>query len=204
MFSNSVWNERYQQGKEALPWDTGSPAAELVEYFTGLAVQPKRALEIGCGTGTNALWMAEQGVSVVATDVSPAAIEAAKEKCTKAGVTVDFRVSDIVEQPPMSGMIFNFVFDRGVYHVMAPEHREIFIDRVASALDDDGYWLCLAGSADEKRLPEEPGPPQLKASDLIDNAERKFELHKLERSHFLLPGGKLHLAWKALFRKRAI
>jgi cyclopropane fatty-acyl-phospholipid synthase-like methyltransferase len=204
MFSNSVWNERYQEGKEALPWDTGSPATELVEYFAGLAVYPKRALEIGCGTGTNSIWMAEQGVSVVATDVSPVAIETAKEKCSKAGVTVDFLVSDIVEQRPRPEMIFNFVFDRGVYHVMAPEHREVFVDRVAAALDVDGYWLCLAGSADEKRLPEEKGPPQLKASDLVDNVERKFELHRLERTHFILPGGKPHLAWKALFRKRVI
>jgi methyl halide transferase len=204
MFSNTVWNERYQEGKEALPWDTGSPATELVEYFASITVKPKRALEIGCGTGTNAIWMAQQGVTVIATDVSPKAIETAKEKCSKAGATADFRVSDIVEQAPMPGVTFDFVFDRGVYHVMAPEHREVFIDRVAAALHNDGYWLCLAGSADQNRLPEELGPPQLKASDIVDNAEGKFELFRLERSHFVLPGGKPHLAWQALFKKRVI
>ncbi len=204
MFTKSTWEERYQAGEEGTPWDCGTPAPELVEYFANLTELPTRALEIGCGTGTNAIWMAQQGVTVVATEISPTAVESAKKKVSKAGVNVDFLLSDIVEKAPRSDMTFDFVFDRGVYHVMAPEHREVFIDRVAAALDDDGYWLCLAGSADEKRLPEEKGPPQLKASDIIDNAEGKFELHWLERSHFILPGGKPHLAWKALFRKRAI
>lgn len=204
MFTNCTWEERYQAGEEGTPWDTGSPAPELVEYFADLTELPKRVLEIGCGTGTNAIWMAEQGVIVVATDISPTAIEAAKTKCSKARANVDFRLADIVEKAAMPAMTFNFVFDRGVYHVMAPEHRGVFIDRVAAALDKDGYWLCLAGSADEKRLPEEQGPPQLKASDLIDNAEGKFELHQLERTHFVLPGGKPHLAWKALFQKRRL
>jgi len=204
MFTKTHWEERYQEGKDSLPWDSGSPAAELVEYFTSLTELPKRVLEIGCGTGTNAIWMAQQGVTVVATEFSPTALESAKNKASKAGVNVEFLLSDIVEKAAKPDTKFDFVFDRGVYHVMAPEHREVFIDRVATALNAHGYWLCLAGSADEIRLPDEKGPPQLKASDLVDNAEGKFELHELARTHFILPGGKPHLAWKALFRKREI
>ncbi len=85
---------------------------------------------------------------------------------------------------------------------MEPDHRQIFIDRVAAALNESGYWLCLAGSADEKRYAEGEGPPKLKASDLVDNAEKKFELQLLQRAAFILPEGSLHLAWKALFKKR--
>ncbi len=199
-----AWDDRYKAGKEALPWDTGVPASELVEYFGSLSCVPKRALEIGCGTGTDAIWMAQQGVVVKAIDISPTAIESAKGKTKAAGVKVDFSVSDIVEKMPVSEAGVDFVFDRGVYHVMAPEQRAIFINRVAAALDKGGYWLCLAGSADQNRDPESLGPPQLKASDLIDNIEPKFEVMWLQRASFILPDGKPHLAWKALFKKRAI
>jgi methyl halide transferase len=190
MFKDCTWDERYKAGPEALPWDEGLPACELVEYFASLSSKPKRVLEIGCGTGTNAIWMTQQGSSVIATDISPTAIEAAKKKCKEEDVNVDLQISDIM------------VFDRGVFHVMSPEQREAFVDRVASALHDDGYWLCLAGNADQKRNPDEMGPPQLTATVLIGSTEGKFELHRLERATFVLPGNQPHLAWKALFKKR--
>lgn len=201
-FSNCTWDERYQAGKDALPWDTGMAAPELVEYFNNLKSLPKRVLEIGCGTGTNAIWMAEKGSTVAATDISSTAIDVANAKAAAAHVDVDFQVSDIVAACPVPEASMDFVFDRGVYHVMTPEQSRVFVDRVAEALDKKGYWLCLAGNADELRDAAEEGPPQLKAMDLINNTEAKFELHKLERASFVLPNGRSHLAWKALFRKR--
>jgi 2-polyprenyl-3-methyl-5-hydroxy-6-metoxy-1,4-benzoquinol methylase len=202
MFRNCTWDERYQAGPEALPWDEGIPAQELIEYFAGLSSCPKRVLEIGCGTGTNAIWMAQQGASVTANDISPKAIEVAKKKGEEAGVSVSFSVSDIMEALPVPAGSIDFVFDRGVYHCMAAEQREIFIDRVAASLADGGIWLCVAGNADEVRDPEAEGPPQLKASELVDNVEGKFEIHQLGRATFLLPGGVPRLGWKAVFMKR--
>jgi len=204
MHSDWDWDARYKEGKEALPWDTGLPAPELVEFFDTLAKKPARALEIGCGTGTNAIWMAQQGVDVVATELSPTAVDTALEKQKSSGTNVQFLVSDILEKSPAPASSIDFVFDRGVFHVMAPELRQKFVDRVADALADKGLWFCLAGNADELRDPDSPGPPQLKASELIDKIEGKFEVISLERASFVLPDGKPHLAWKALFSKRAV
>jgi len=53
------WNESYAAGE--LPWDTGEPEPLLVEFVTTSRVQPARALEIGSGTGTNSIWLAERG-----------------------------------------------------------------------------------------------------------------------------------------------
>ncbi len=186
-----------------VPWDEGLPAQELMEYFESLSSMPKRVLEIGCGTGTNAIWMTQQGCAVIATDISPTAIEAAKKKCEEARANVDLQISDIIEALPVPVGSVDLVFDRGVFHVMAPEQREAFVNQVASALNDGGYWLCLAGNADQRRDPDEMGPPQLTATVLISSTEGKFELHRLERASFVLPGNKPHLAWKALFQKRA-
>lgn len=204
MFRGTTWDERYKSGPDALPWDDGIPSPELVECFSGLPEAPESVLEIGCGTGTNAIWLAQKGAAVVATDISPTAIDAAKKKCAAAGVKVDLKVSDIVEAAPVPPGSVDFVFDRGVFHVMEPQNREVFIDRVAASLTEGGYWLCLAGSCDEIRGPEEMGPPQLKASELIEPVEGKFEVHRLGRSAFVLPGGKPHLAWTALFKKRPL
>ena len=204
MQKNWAWDDRYKTGKEALPWDTGMPAPELVKYFSSLSSLPKRALEIGCGTGTDAVWMAQQGVLVKAIDISPTAIESAKDKSKAAGVKVDFSAADITQKIPVSEGSVDFVFDRGVYHVMAPEQRATFVDRVAASLEKDGHWLCIAGSADQNRDPESLGPPQLKASELIDNIEPKFEVIALQRASFILPDGNPHLAWQALFKKRTV
>jgi SAM-dependent methyltransferase len=198
---NYNWEERYQEGKDALPWDSGVPADELVEYFNSLQSPPKRVLEVGCGTGTNAIWMSEQGCEVTATDISPTAIDLAKAKAENSK-KIQFAVSDIVQMLPVPSNSVDFVFDRGVYHTMTPENRKLFAERIAQALSNGGFWLCLAGSADQIRAEGEMGPPQLKAADLIDNIEEYFEIHELERANFILPDGSEHLAWKALFRKR--
>ena len=187
MSEETNWEEHYQSDSGQLPWDIGTPSPELIEYFDTLAQPPFHVLEIGCGTGTNALWMAEKGCDVLATDISPTAIEKAKKKPRPVGAKLDFQVSNILEQAPSGKATVDFVFDRGVYHTMSLEQRPVFIDAVAKILRAGGFWLCLAGCADEERKPDEPGPPQLKVSELVDLAEKQFEIHSIDRTHFILP-----------------
>ncbi len=199
-----AWDERYVTGtRESLPWDTGEPAPELVAYFKTLDGAPSRVLEIGCGTGTNAIWMAKQGADVIATDVSAQAVATANEKAQKADCArVQFVVEDILVKCPVAAASVDFVFDRGVFHVMEVSARSAFAQRVAEALADGGFWLCLAGCADEVRENLNEGPPQLKAQEVIDVVEKHFEIHKLERATFIIPNGKQYLCWIVLMRKR--
>jgi 2-polyprenyl-3-methyl-5-hydroxy-6-metoxy-1,4-benzoquinol methylase len=78
--SHRDWNESYVTGDA--PWDTGEPNRHLVELVRSRAVAPGRALDVGCGTGTNALWLAKQGFDVLGIDVAPVAIEKARKKAT--------------------------------------------------------------------------------------------------------------------------
>jgi methyl halide transferase len=195
------WEEVYQKS-DFLPWDTGSADPDLMEFILTSSTKPKVVLEIGCGTGTNAIWLAEQGMQVTATDLSVTAIEMANRKLTGSNLPVTFKVGDIVQEMPVSNESVDFVFDRGVYHVMEPTQRSTFIDRVAKSLQKDGYWLCLAGSADEVRENPEMGPPQLKASELVDLAEEQFAIIKIERSQFTHPCGMINKAWRVLYQKR--
>ena len=57
MAEQTRWQERYQAGDT--PWDTGQPSKELERTIQEAAIQPSKAIELGCGTGTNAIWLAQ-------------------------------------------------------------------------------------------------------------------------------------------------
>lgn len=196
------WDERYKV--KDLPWDTGVVAPELSEYFAALAPneKPEAVLEVGCGTGTNAVWMAQQGAKVNATEIAPTALEKAVERAQSLRVQVDFHLLDICEKDPVTAGSQDFIFDRGVYHVIPQESRPIFVAKLHQALKPAGRWLCIAGSKDEARENPEVGPPQLSACELLSETEPFFELISLGRTYFVLPDGKKYLAWKALFQRR--
>src|SRR5262245_46034173 len=78
VMSQRDWNDHYAQG--FMPWDSDEPDENLVEFVRSRPLAPCRALDIGCGTGTHSLWLAEQGFDVLGVDVSALAIERAQEK----------------------------------------------------------------------------------------------------------------------------
>jgi SAM-dependent methyltransferase len=108
------WNESYASGE--LPWDTGVPEPLLAEFINLGEVAPGRALEIGSGTGTNAIWMAQQGFDVLGVDVSPRAVETAIAKMGGRDVSCRFATLNFLAAPPPDGP-FQFIFDRGCFHV---------------------------------------------------------------------------------------
>jgi SAM-dependent methyltransferase len=195
------WEEQYKTST-ALPWDIGTPAPELTGTIPGLDLPSKDVLEIGCGTGTNAIWLAQQGYIVTATELAPTALEAARKKASSAKVNINYKLSDICEELPVDKESVGFVFDRGVFHVMPVDKRSLFVDRVTQALMPGGFWLCMSGSADEVRAEGEQGPPQLSAAVIVNQVEPAFQIYRLERTTFVIPGGKKHLAWCALLRVR--
>ena len=197
------WEERYKQPDSA-PWDCGLPAAELEDYFASLSQKdyPKLVLEIGCGTGTNAIWMAQHGCTVTTTEIAPTALEAAKKKASEAKADINFHLVDICETTPVASGSQDFAFDRGVYHIIERAKRSLFVERVASALKPGSFWLSLSGCKDEHRDNPDVGPPQLSAIELLTPVEPHFAVIKLERTYFILENGSKHLAWKALYQKR--
>ena len=156
----------------------------LLEVLPQLKLSGGQALEIGCGTGTNAIAIASHGFThVTATDLSPKAIEMAKAKAAAPGsmATIDFKVNDIIASAPVPSASVGFVFDRGVFHSVSNDHRPIFARRVADALASGGWWLSLCGNADDKT---EGGPPRLTAAHIATVVEPLFEIHTLSRSRF--------------------
>jgi len=196
------WESRYKD--TSIPWDSGLPAPELEEYFAGLAKDnyPKHVFEIGCGTGTNAIWLAERGCLVATTEIAPTALESAKQKAIQANQKIDFHLVDICESMPIEPGSQDFAFDRGVYHIIGASKRPLFVERVSSALKPGALWLSISGCKDEHRERPEIGPPQMSAIELLTPVEPYFAIVKLERTYFVLDDNTRHLAWKALYQKR--
>jgi len=200
MVHQHEWDEHY--ANDELPWDTGDPDRHLVELVEQGVIAPGRALEVGCGTGTNALWLATQGFDVHGIDVAPLAIDRAEAKRRAAGAAVRFSVLDFLQDDPPGGP-FDFVFDRGVLHVFdEAADRTRFAERVVSVLDPKGSWLCLAGSTEGP--PREHGPPRRSARDLLNAVEPALELALLRSITFDAELPSPARAWLMLARPREV
>jgi SAM-dependent methyltransferase len=159
-------------------------------------------LDIGCGTGDNAIWLAQNHFQVIGTDTSDIALEKAKEKASKANVACDFILVDFLNNK-IEGAPFGFVFDRGCFHSFSSENdRRRFAQNVATHLEEAGLWLTIVGNADEHR--QGPGPPQRTAGDIVLAVEPYFEVLSLTSSHFGSNRPNPPRAWVCLMRRRDI
>jgi SAM-dependent methyltransferase len=191
------WNESY--ASELAPWDTGVPEPLLVEFVTSGSVAPGRTLEIGAGTGTNAIWLAERGFDVVGIDISSLAVEKANAKLNGRALSCRFATLDFLAAPPSDGP-FHFVFDRGCFHVFdEPAERARFALHVAATLAPDGLWLSLIGSTEGP--PREVGPPRRSAREIALAIEPALEIIELRSAQFRSHEAK---AWFCLSRQRTI
>jgi methyl halide transferase len=195
--SHPSWNESYASG--VLPWDTGQPEPLLVAFVTSGGVAPGRALEIGTGTGANAIWLAERGFDVLGVDIAPLAIEKARAKMEGRGLDCCFRTLDILAESPPDGP-FQFIFDRGCFHVFdEPNERQRFATQVAGALTPGGLWLSLIGSTEGP--PREVGPPRRSAREIALAIEPALEIVELRAAEFGTHDAK---AWFSLARQRTV
>jgi SAM-dependent methyltransferase len=157
-------------------------------------------LELGCGTGDNAIWLSQQNFQVVGIDASEAAIERAKSKAGKTHVECEFIVSDIMTSR-IEGTPFDFAFDRGCFHTLGSDReRRRFAEIVRGTLGREGLWLSLIGNADEHR--EGPGPPQRTARDIVNVVEPYFEILSLVSGSFGSNRPHPPRAWVCLMRRR--
>src|SRR5690349_828683 len=95
MSDEQAWDERYSESDRI--W-SGKPNVALVAQVAGL--RPGRALDLGCGEGADAVWLAKQGWQVTAVDISGVALERAASHAAEAGVTIDFQRRDLATSLP--------------------------------------------------------------------------------------------------------
>lgn len=106
------------------PWEIG-PRQELVELVENGTLTPCRAVDLGCGTGANAVFLAQRGFDVTGVDFAPAGIAKATRAAADAGVAVEFIVDDLTDLQLTRGP-FDFLLDYGVLDDLRLSQRELY------------------------------------------------------------------------------
>ncbi len=194
------WDAQYLHPPQ--PWETGYPSSELQRMIRQWRIPASSALELGCGTGTNALWLAEQGFRVTAIDLSKIAIEEARRKARSLAVQVRFVVGDLGDWWKLGGA-YDFFFDCGCYHAARLINRKAYHETLARVTRPGTVGLLLAGNAREPE--DDAGPPTLQRQTLEEEFTGLFEILQLREFRFDPPatGGTRYLGWSCLLRRPA-
>jgi SAM-dependent methyltransferase len=201
-FKMPDWSARYAQ--DEIPWDRHSSISLLDRVLQEWDIRPCRVMDMGCGTGTTAIHLAQKGFEVLAFDLVPRAIDLAREKARPLGVNVEFRVADF-RRTMGFGEPFPFVFDSGLYHCVRRGMLGEWLTFLDQVTRPGSLWLTLAGNANEPPRGNQ-GPPRVRASELCVELESRFELIELRECRFenVDNSHEPHpLAWSALMRRRA-
>jgi len=188
--------ERYASGKT--PWDSGTPSEELLRVLNAGKLKGSSVLEIGCGTGTNAIELARRGFHVTAVDIVDHAIQTARDKAHAAAVSVDFRVADVLRDN--LGGPFDILFDRGVYHCLRTEDLKAFQEFLKQATRSGSWFLSLAGNAKEET---DPGPPVVSEQEIRSELGPLFDILELREFRFATNESDFRpLGWSTLMRRK--
>ena len=139
-------------------WDVGHPPQLLIDFLE--ENPPGRAIDLGCGTGTNAIAMAEYGWQVWGIDFVPEAIRLGKKKAKKAGVDIDLRVGDVTKSNILKDQ-FDLAIDIGCYHSLSPNSRSLYRENLANILTPGGIFLIYGHDR-----PVEQKPPGMTEADI--------------------------------------
>lgn len=194
--------EKFKQHYENdfMPWSHEEPDFNLVEVVDNWPIKKCKTLEPGCGTGTDSVWLAQQGFDTTASDVSQIAIEKGQAAALKQKVDVNFKVEDFMTDL-LKPNEYGFVFDRGFFHSFdTHDERMEIAKRISTVLEKDGLWLSLIGNADG--IKTEPGPPLRSAEELISAIEPHFKILSIHTSYFGNDEAKPAKIWVCLMRKR--
>ncbi len=165
------------------PWDIGRPQPALVEAGRRGWVHGG-VLDVGCGTGENALFFAAEGCDVVGVDVVPAAIQRATAKAIERGLAerARFIVADVLAQPQALGdRALETVIDMGFFHTLSDDDRIVWRRVLADLLHPGGSYVMVCFS---ELVPGSQGPRRVSEAEIRDAFPESagFRVADLERT----------------------
>ena len=184
----SIFDEAYN----GVPnWEIGRPQREFVTLEKTGEIRGD-VLDVGCGTGENALFLAERGHKVWGVDSVPRAIEIARENARERDLSVTFLVQDALHMENL-GRTFDTIIDSGLFHALSDPDRLRFVRSLAAVLRPGGTYLMLAFSELE---PGEHGPRRVRQQEIRAAFEDGWRINRIQAAIFegrMQPVG--YLAW---------
>jgi cyclopropane fatty-acyl-phospholipid synthase-like methyltransferase len=187
------WEGLYATSDVAtLPWYTPNLDPDFERALKEYGRKGARILDLGTGPATQAMNLANRGFDVLGTDISPSAIKKAKASAKAAGLAIEFRVDDILRSKLAANLV-DAIVDRGVFHVLPPEKRSVYVAAVHRILRPGG-WLFLKCFSDKE--PGTYGPYRIASGELREYFRKTFEVVSIVDTVF---DGTLEPSPKALF-----
>jgi SAM-dependent methyltransferase len=137
------WDAIYREGTP--PWDAGKPHAELVRVLDEYKIKPCTALEIGCGSGADAILLARRRFELTAIDCSPIAVERARLRAEQHDALLRFVQDDVFDFARHTEP-FDFVYDAGLYHAVRQTRLEQYLDMLWRVTRPGSMYLGLIGA----------------------------------------------------------
>ena len=177
-----VWDRRYREhGRSQVPDEN------LVELVAGLS--PGRAIDLGCGTGRNALWLARLGWMVTGVDASRVGLDMAAEQATSEGLTLHTVQADLLDFEP-DASAFDLVVVANI-HLM-PQQRDVFFARAAEAVAPGGHLFIVGHHVDALGKSGPPMIERLFEESLFHDRFDGFTIEHLERRDTRSDAGDIH------------
>jgi SAM-dependent methyltransferase len=157
------WNDLYanETGISSLPWYNKDLDYDLKEYLRAMNMTKGRLLDLGTGPATQAIELSKLGFQVTATDISENAITRAKRMSN----SIEFIVDDILKSK-LKEDSFDYIFDRGCFHVLEPSSRQKYVNQVSRLLRNGGLLFLKTFSTKES---SRGGGPYRFSIDEIDS-----------------------------------
>lgn len=170
------WEKLYQdQNVESMPWFNPNLDPDLDQALTKLNLHSSTALDLGTGPGTQAIALAQRGFQVTASDLSSTAIEKAQAIAKQKDLDISWQQDDILNSN--LDQKFDFVLDRGCFHVLPPERRPDYVRVVDSLIKPNGYLFLKCFSHLETR---EGGPYRFTAEQIKEIFGSRFNVISVE------------------------
>jgi SAM-dependent methyltransferase len=129
-----------------IPWNFKTPPDVLENLVRTGKITPCKTIDLGCGTGNYAIYLASEGFDVTAVDISSSAIKIAKNNASQKGIDCNFIVADILGDLKQIQSTFNFAYDWELLHHIFPSDREKYIRNVYRLLNPGGQYLSVCFS----------------------------------------------------------
>ena len=171
------WDDRYQHDSPP-PWEDLEPHIEFCEFVLRHLDPLPPSLEVGSGLGHNAVYLAQQGLSLTASDVSPSAVQHIQSLARQHNLTLPTLVVDVTDAPHLEHT-FSGVVDKGCFHsFFSQQSRAQFVKCIHQLLTDNGVWVSSIGSADQ---PDDPNDPWVKGTSNKSDRALAFQKECLSR-----------------------
>lgn len=180
----------YRQG--GAPWDIGRPQGEVVRLEEEGRIEGS-VLDLGCGSGENALFLSERGHPVVGIDGAPTALARARAKATERRLGAIFHLGDALDLDPRLGSFRSFL-DCGLFHTLENAQRPVYAESVARLAHHGARLFVLAFSDAE---PPGWGPRRIHRDEFAPAFAPYWKVHEVKAARFdTVEGPRMVHAWR--------